>query len=536
MWGGVPGIYLSSLDGAVPKLLTADADFAPLAYLPSGWLLWSKSGALTAQRLDIDGATLTGQPHTLADNVGSVSVSVDGNLAYRTSTTLPRQLSWVDRSGAAVPVGDSDFSLASPRVAPDGRRLAFTKNAKGIPKIWLLEGLRTSRMTFDEAPDQMPLWSPDGSKIVFTSLGIDRASLHQKASSGAGETEVLLAAANAGLPAFATSWSTDRRYLLYFAIAPGMGPDIWVLPMTGDRKPFVFLSNPAFEAWGQFSPDGRWVAYQSDESGQNEIYVRPFVESGNSDARDSGGQWPVSTAGGIHPMWRPDGKEIYYVSPRGEMMAVPIAVDGSAVVLGAPVSLFNVRIYGGGLDRIQGRQYDVAPDGRFLINIEIDSGEAATDHPDPELEPRCRQVNQKKLPGIFISYRRSDTPDAVGRIYDRLVTEFGKARVFKDVDSIPLGQDFRGHLNDIVGDCAAVLAIIGPKWIDTRNAAGQRRLEDPDDFVRIELEAALARNVPVVPVLVGHAPMPGTLGAADIAGFDGVSPVDRSAAGSGFSQ
>ncbi len=115
----------------------------------------------------------------------------------------------------------------------------------------------------------------------------------------------------------------------------------------------------------------------------------------------------------------------------------------------------------------------------------------------------------KKLPGIFISYRRSDNPDATGRIYDRLVSEFGKARVFKDVDSIPLGRDFRGHLNDIVGGCAAVLTIIGPKWVDTRDSAGQRRLEDPDDFVRIELEAALSRDIPVVPVLVGHSAMPG---------------------------
>jgi TIR domain/WD40-like Beta Propeller Repeat len=125
--------------------------------------------------------------------------------------------------------------------------------------------------------------------------------------------------------------------------------------------------------------------------------------------------------------------------------------------------------------------------------------------------PRQIQVPvESRLPGIFISYRRSDTPDAVGRVYDRLVSEFGKSKVFKDVDSIPLGQDFRGHLNDIVGGCAAVLAIIGPKWTDIRNEAGQKRLEDPDDFVRIELEAALARSVPVVPVLVGHAPMPAT--------------------------
>ncbi len=123
---------------------------------------------------------------------------------------------------------------------------------------------------------------------------------------------------------------------------------------------------------------------------------------------------------------------------------------------------------------------------------------------------RMSPTSQSPMPGIFISYRRSDSPDATGRIYDRLVAEFGKAQVFKDVDSIPLGRDFREHLNDLVGDCAAVLAIIGPQWTDTHNEAGQRRLEDPDDFVRIELEAALARNIPVVPVLVGHAPMPGS--------------------------
>lgn len=112
------------------------------------------------------------------------------------------------------------------------------------------------------------------------------------------------------------------------------------------------------------------------------------------------------------------------------------------------------------------------------------------------------------MPGIFISYRHNDSPDATGRIYDRLVSEFGKAQVFKDVDSIPLGQDFRGHLNDIVGNCAAMLAIVGPHWSDVRDEAGQRRLDDADDFVRIELEAALARDIPVVPVLVGHAPIP----------------------------
>lgn len=112
------------------------------------------------------------------------------------------------------------------------------------------------------------------------------------------------------------------------------------------------------------------------------------------------------------------------------------------------------------------------------------------------------------MSGIFISYRRNDNPDATGRIYDRLVAEFGKARVFKDVDSIPLGQDFRSHLDEVVADCPVMLAIIGPRWIDARDASGERRLEDPEDFVRVELEAALKRNIAVVPVLVGHAGIP----------------------------
>ena len=112
------------------------------------------------------------------------------------------------------------------------------------------------------------------------------------------------------------------------------------------------------------------------------------------------------------------------------------------------------------------------------------------------------------MSGIFISYRRADSPDATGRVYDRLVAEFGKEHVFKDIDSIPLGMDFRTHLNDRVADCTAVLAVIGPHWADQRDASGRRRLDDADDFVRIELEAALSRNIPVVPVLVGHTQMP----------------------------
>ncbi len=158
--------------------------------------------------------------------------------------------------------------------------------------------------------------------------------------------------------------------------------------MVGDHTPFVFLKTPFREASGAFSPDGRWVAYMSNESGRNEIYLRPFVPPSRDASADkpgaagtasgaAGGQRLVSAAGGIYPVWRPDGRELYYLNPAGAMMAAPFTVTGTALEPGAPVVLFPTRIYGGGVEQIgQGRQYDVAPDGRFLINAVMDSAAA----------------------------------------------------------------------------------------------------------------------------------------------------------------
>ncbi|MGH9254647.1 MAG: TolB family protein [Vicinamibacterales bacterium] len=175
-----------------------------------------------------------------------------------------------------------------------------------------------------------------------------------------------------------SSWSADGRFLLYFSIDPQTNSDLWVVPMVGDRTPSVVLKTPFRENQGAFSPDGRWVAYHSNESGRIEIYVRPFVPPGAADtvARVAGGQWQASTAGGIMPLWRPDSKELYYLNPAGAMMAAPITVTGATLEPGAPMVLFPTRIFGGGVDAQQGRQYDVTPDGRFLINTELDSAAA----------------------------------------------------------------------------------------------------------------------------------------------------------------
>ncbi len=182
-----------------------------------------------------------------------------------------------------------------------------------------------------------------------------------------------------------TSWSADGRYLLYHTIDQQTGADLWVVPIAGDPTPSVVLRTPFRELSGVFSPDGRWVAYQSDESGRNEINIRPFVPPSRDASADTlrpgpgqapGGPWQVSTQGGIMPVWRRDGKELYYLNPAGAMMVAPITVTGTTLEPGTPVVLFPTRIYGGGVDAQQGRQYDVAPDGRFLINVELDNADA----------------------------------------------------------------------------------------------------------------------------------------------------------------
>ncbi len=224
-------------------------------------------------------------------------------------------------------------------------------------------------------PATYPVWSPDGSRLAFLSGEGTALGFYQKPTNGAQAQESLLLSQNAQ---YVTSWSADGRYLLYFSINSGPTFDLWVLPMTGTRKPFAFLQSSFTKVWGQFSPNGRWVAYESNESGRDEIYVRRFVKPG--DAADStaaqAGQWQVSTAGGIYPTWRADGKELFYIDPAGMMMAAPITVTGSTVVPGTPVTLFQTNVLGGGNDNAQGRQYDVAPDGRFMINRVLDSAAA----------------------------------------------------------------------------------------------------------------------------------------------------------------
>jgi dipeptidyl aminopeptidase/acylaminoacyl peptidase len=346
-------------------------------YVPSGWLMWTRASALVAQRLNLQRRELEGNTETVANPVGfdginlegAFSVSATGLVAYRASASRAFQLRWIDQTGKQLTVAspDRDSSFANPHISPDGRRIAVQRGAFGSADLWLLEGARLSRFTFDSAGDNDPVWSPDGRRVVFDSNRKGKRDLYIK-SIDAGQEELILESPHDKI---ATDWSRDGRFVLYHTNESDW--DLWVLPLEGDRRPREFLKTEFSERWAQFSPDGRWIAYTSNETGRYEIYIRPFVQgaaTGPAEVRP-GRQWQVSTAGGIFPAWRHDSKAIYYIGPNGQMMSASINTAGAELEPGTPVVMFQSRIVGAGLDRGP-RHYDVAPDGRFLINTVVD--------------------------------------------------------------------------------------------------------------------------------------------------------------------
>jgi Tol biopolymer transport system component len=303
---------------------------------------------------------------------GALSVSTNGVLAHRTNSIQRRQLVWTDRTGRllgrAGPVDEN--SMSSPTLTRDGQRIAVSRVVEGNADVWLLEVARGTwnRFTFDPSYDSTGQFSPDGRQIVFRSSRNGSYDLFIKSTSGTGDEQLLVATPHTKSP---MSWSPDGRTLLYVTLDPANGADLWALPMTGGGKPFPVLQTRFDEMDAHFSPDGRWIAYQTNESGHFEIYVRPFPGPGGSHL--------VSTAGGAQPQWAHDGKEVFYVSPGNQMMAVPLtlASDGQSVKSGTPVRLFDVRLASGTSITTPGGaargQYLVAADGRFLMNVPVDN-------------------------------------------------------------------------------------------------------------------------------------------------------------------
>jgi Tol biopolymer transport system component len=369
----VRGVYLGSRDSSeTPRLVASDSKGV---YLPSGWLLFVRQGVLYAQRLDLARRTLIGETVTIADSIAvepisggaAFSVSETGLIAYRVGNTSGTRLSWFDRAGNALGiVGAADqMGVSNLMLSPDGRRVAVEQTLQNVTDLWLLDSARRMRFTSGSGGSitRFPIWSPDGSQIAFNQIVSGSVRISVKPSTG-GDEEALFESSAVKI---LTDWSPDGRFLLYYVPDLKTGTDLWVLPVEGQRMPFTLLKTEANELSGQFSPDGRWVAYQSSESGRYEVYVRPFP--------GPGGQFPISTAGGVYPRWSPDGKELYYIAPDAKLMAVTISAKASAFEAGTPTVLFQTRRAGGGSNVVgRGPQYDVAPDGRFLINTEAGSG------------------------------------------------------------------------------------------------------------------------------------------------------------------
>jgi len=257
-------------------------------------------------------------------------------------------------------------SLANPDLAPDGQRVAVGRNVQRNFDIWPIELGRgvMSRFTFHPAIENAPVWSPDGSQVVFRSSRNGVNDLFERSASDTPDEQPLLVTSQAKSP---LGWSPDGRFLLYSTQDPATASDLWAFPLTGERKPFPLLQSSFDEIEGQFSPDGRWLAYAFNESGSYEIYIRTFPEAG--------GKWQVSTAGGRQPRWRRDGQELFYVAADARLMAVPIRVgpDTHAPQAGLPVPLFQTRLATGQNIAPAGfmarAQYSVARDGRFLMNV-----------------------------------------------------------------------------------------------------------------------------------------------------------------------
>jgi Tol biopolymer transport system component len=280
------------------------------------------------------------------------SVSNTGTLLYQTGATQQQQLVWFDRSGKPMGNLGAAGTTNSPEISPDGKRVM----ADGTADIWMYDTSRgnASRFTLAGSGDYAGVWSPDGSRIVFASTRNARVDLYLKPTDG-GPEQVLLTSDFDKSP---DDWSRDGRVIIYDAYGSSTKLDLWWLPLDGDRKPVPYLQTPFSEAHGRLSPDGKWLAYASDETGRSEIYVQSFPTPG--------GKVLISTNGGDMPSWRRDGKELYYLALDRKLMSVEVTA-GATFESGTPKVLFQTRALASGLLAFR-NHYAPAPDGqRFLV-------------------------------------------------------------------------------------------------------------------------------------------------------------------------
>lgn len=357
------GTYLGSIDtGGQTRVLDTPAAFA--TYVPSGHLLYVRDGALMAQRFEAGATRPAGAPVIVAGDVSvpdflngaMISGSSTGILAFGGGRTGGRFV-WFDRSGNKLDAIDAPTVLHNPMLSLDQRYLVADTSGELNPDlagIWTIDLERGSRARVGAGGT--PLWSPDATRIAFSSSVKGLGSLNVRSASGSAETEALLTTPETiGL----NDWSRDGRYIVYISNSAATKKDLWLLPLFGDRTPIPFLQTPFEELQGRISPDGRWLAYTSDESGTWEVYVQSFPVAGTKHV--------VSTGGGGEPQWRADGQELFYVSLNNTLMAAAVVTSGRTWQNSRPRPLFKPPI-SGDLTRYRTR-YQASTDGkRFLLD------------------------------------------------------------------------------------------------------------------------------------------------------------------------
>src|ERR1017187_3844372 len=372
-------IIVGSLDSNEAKFLFHSHSNAIFA---SGHILFLRGNTLMAQPFDAKRLELTGDALPLADQVedvitrvqGVFSSSENGVLAYsQVGAAGSRQLLWFDRNGKQVGAVPGADSYSDPHISPDGKQLAFSLESPGSD-IWLYDitrGVKT-RFTFrsdSSSGNLSPIWSPDRRYIAYTSIRNGGFGIYQKAADGSGREMLLVEPTSE--QTYPMDWSPDGKFILYVKWGPS-GPHIWVLPLQGDRTPYLFKQRQqtqtlSIQMTARFSPDGKWLAYATSESGKLEVYVTPFP--------GAGGTWQVSIEGGWSPQWRRDGKELFYVSLDNKIMAAEVKANASSFDVGAVRPLFETKPYFG---LFTGNLFDVTPDGqRFVVPYEAEKPTSA---------------------------------------------------------------------------------------------------------------------------------------------------------------
>jgi Tol biopolymer transport system component len=377
---GIGSTYLGSLDSnAVTPVVSA----AGALYSRAGYLLFLRPPKLMAQAFDVSSFSTKGEPLAVLD-VGSstgspFAISDTGTLAYAPGGLAQTQVVWVDRAGRQLGVAAPPGAYSNVALSPDDTRIAFDRNGPSGNDVWLMDLQRkiVTRFTFQPPNNNVPVWSPDGRMVAFASSrsqlsaakllsGLAYLDIYQRPSNASAPDEPLLKLSAPPIM-FPSDWSADSRYLTYYRTDPKTLLDQWVLPLFGDRRPFALLHSEFNENQGQFSPDGKLIAYTSDESGNAEVYVQSFPTL--TETRQ------VSISGGSQPRWNRNGNELFYLASDRKLMAVTFK-PGAVFDFDAPHALFDTLLASSAMSQT----YSVSRDGqRFLLNTAVDTGTSSLD-------------------------------------------------------------------------------------------------------------------------------------------------------------